>query len=116
VYLHDTPSKNLFDADDRAFSSGCIRVEDPMALAERLLAGDPEWTREAIDLAVEGGKTRTVNLKQPVPVLLTYWTSWVARTGELQFRRDIYSRDVKVLEGLASAFRFGSVGQGRPRQ
>jgi murein L,D-transpeptidase YcbB/YkuD len=72
VYLHDTPSKNLFDADDRAFSSGCIRVEDPMVLAERLLAGQPGWRRAEIDRTVESGKTTTVTLQEPVPVLLTY--------------------------------------------
>jgi murein L,D-transpeptidase YcbB/YkuD len=107
VYLHDTPSKNLFDADDRAFSSGCIRVEGPLTLAERLLAGEPDWNRVAIDSAVESGRTRTVTLKTPVPVLLSYWTAWVPRSGEVQFRRDIYGRDAKILAGLASEFRMG---------
>src|SRR5262249_17976254 len=118
VYLHDTPSKNLFDKDDRAFSSGCIRVEDPLSLAERLLAGEPNWSRAAIDRAVEGGKTRKVTLSTPVPVLLSYWPAWVPRSGELQFRRDIYGRDAKVLAGLAGEFRFraGRTGSSAARR
>jgi len=106
VYLHDTPSRNLFDADDRAFSSGCIRVEDPMKLAELLLGGQPNWDRQAIDRAVETGEMRTVTLKPRVPVLLTYWTAWLSRSGEVQFRRDIYGRDAKLRAALAAPFRF----------
>jgi murein L,D-transpeptidase YcbB/YkuD len=106
VYLHDTPSKDLFDEDDRAFSSGCIRVEGPMALAERLLAGQPGWSREEIDRIVAAGKTRTVTLQRPVPVLITYWTAWVASDGALYLHRDVYGRDERVLKGLRSEFRF----------
>jgi murein L,D-transpeptidase YcbB/YkuD len=106
VYLHDTPSKNLFDADDRAFSSGCIRVEDPLKLAELLLAGHANWGRDAIDRAVASGGTRTVTLKPRVPVLLTYWTAWMRGTSEIHFRRDIYGRDTKLAAALDAPFRF----------
>jgi hypothetical protein len=106
VYLHDTPSKNLFGADDRTFSSGPVRVEDPMALAERLLAGQAGWSRKEINQVVEAGKTRTVSLDRRVPVLLTYWTAWADRDGELQLRRDVYGRDAKVLGALESEFCF----------
>jgi len=75
-------------------------------LAERLLAGQGDWSREAIDRAVESGTTRTVTLERRVPVLLAYWTAWVDRAGEMQFRRDVYGRDTKVLGALRAEFRF----------
>ena len=106
VYLHDTPSRNLFESDDRAFSSGCIRVEDPLKLAELLLAGQSNWNRQTIDRVVAAGETRTVTIKPRVPVLLTYWTAWVRASGELQFRRDIYGRDPEVSAALNAPFRF----------
>jgi murein L,D-transpeptidase YcbB/YkuD len=105
VYLHDTPSVDLFERAERAFSSGCIRVEDPLRLAELLLEGQPGWTRAEIDAAVATGKTRSVTLAEPVPVLLSYWTAWTEK-GKVQFRRDLYSRDAKVLEGLDAEFEF----------
>src|SRR5262249_50720257 len=64
VYLHDTPSKNLFDKSDRAFSSGCIRVENPLELATLLLEGQKDWDRAGIDAAIAAGKTRTVTLQK----------------------------------------------------
>ena len=105
VYLHDTPSKDLFDRSDRAFSSGCIRVENPLELAAILLAPQPGWDRAAIDAAIAAGKTRTVTLQKKVPVLILYWTAWVDRDGALQLRRDLYGRDAKVAAGLAQPFR-----------
>jgi len=102
VYMHDTPARNLFDKSERAFSSGCIRIENPLELAALLLEGQPGWDRAAIDRAVEEGKTRTVSLTHPVPVLLAYWTAWVDRAGAVQFRRDLYDRDAKVAAGLAA--------------
>ena len=106
VYLHDTPSRSLFEKSERAFSSGCIRVENPLELATLLLEGQSGWDRAAIDAAIETGKTRTITLAKPVPVLLTYWTAWVDRQGVLQVRRDVYGRDPKVLHGLDTPFRF----------
>jgi murein L,D-transpeptidase YcbB/YkuD len=105
VYLHDTPSKALFEKSERAFSSGCIRVENPLELAALLLEGQQGWDRQAIDRAVAGGKTESVTLARPLPVLLTYWTAWVDRDGVLQLRTDIYGRDAKVAAGLAAPFR-----------
>ncbi|HTO71027.1 MAG TPA: L,D-transpeptidase family protein [Myxococcota bacterium] len=104
VYLHDTPSKNLFDRDDRAFSSGCIRVENPFELAAYLLEGQKGWSRADLDAAVAAGKTRTITLAQRVPVLLLYWTAWVEPDGKLQLRRDLYGRDAKVAAALAEPF------------
>jgi murein L,D-transpeptidase YcbB/YkuD len=104
VYLHDTPSKSLFDQSERAASSGCIRVEHPLELAAILLEGQPGWDRAAIDKVVAEGKTTTVKLEKPVPVLLTYWTAWVDREGVLQLRDDVYDRDPKVARALAEPF------------
>ena len=109
VYLHDTPSKNLFEKSDRAFSSGCIRIENPLELAALLLAKQSGWDRTAIDAAIAAGTTRTITLTPRVPVLLLYWTAWVDKDGGLQLRRDLYGRDEKVAAGLAQPF------QVRPR-
>jgi len=110
VYLHDTPSKSLFAKSERAFSSGCIRIENPLELATLLLEGQEGWNRAEIDRVVEKGVTRSVTLAQPVPVLLTYWTAWVDRSGTLQLRADVYGRDATVAAGLDAGFGF------RPRR
>ncbi len=106
VYLHDTPSRSLFDRTDRAFSSGCIRVEKPFELAELLLNDPEKWNREEIRKAIESGKTRTVFLPEPIPVLLLYWTVAILPSGEVHFKKDLYGRDEAVLEGLNGDFTF----------
>ena len=110
VYLHDTPSKNLFERDERAFSSGCIRVADPLHLAEILLEGQEGWSRSGIDRTIAAGATRSVTLTRPVPVWLTYWTSWVDADGGVEFRRDLYDRDAKVKTALDAEFRIRKRG------
>jgi murein L,D-transpeptidase YcbB/YkuD len=101
VYLHDTPARELFGRDARAFSSGCIRLERPLDLAETLLAAEPGWSRTAIDAALATGREQTVRLGRPVPVHLLYWTAWVdPADGTLNFRDDIYGRDTRVLAAL----------------
>jgi murein L,D-transpeptidase YcbB/YkuD len=107
VYLHDTPSKSLFDEDTRAFSSGCIRTERPLDLVERLFAADPQWNRAAIDAAVAAGSTRTVRLPKPVPVLLIYWTVDRDDDGSVVFRPDVYRRDARLLAALDAPFTIG---------
>ena len=105
VYLHDTPSKALFEESARAFSSGCIRVEQPLELA-RLLLNDPqEWDAREIDQAVAAGKTRTVRLRRPVPVLLMYWTIDPRVPGRTVFKRDPYGRDAPLARALDAPFR-----------
>jgi len=105
VYLHDTPARDLFEQTRRAFSSGCIRVERPLELAERLLA-DPKWNADAIARVVESGKTTAVALRHPLPVLLLYWTAYpVAGPGGVAFAKDIYDRDARVLHGLEAPVR-----------
>lgn len=100
VYLHDTPARELFKEEDRAFSSGCIRVADPMALAEYLLA-DQGIDRATIDQWLAEGAIKTVNLKTAMPIHIEYWTAWVDREGTLHFRKDVYNRDAPLIAALA---------------
>jgi murein L,D-transpeptidase YcbB/YkuD len=100
VYLHDTPSRELFNEDARAFSSGCIRLAQPLDLAALLLADDTRWPRAAIDAAIAGGREQSVTLNRPIAVHLLYWTAWVDENGTLQFRDDIYGRDQPVMQEL----------------
>jgi murein L,D-transpeptidase YcbB/YkuD len=94
IYLHDTPSDGLFEATDRSFSHGCVRVEKPLELAAFVLRDKPEWDREAIRAAMVGGDDdRTVSLAHPVPVHIVYLTAWVDPDGTVQFRDDVYGRD-----------------------
>lgn len=101
VYLHDTPSRELFEKSDRAFSSGCVRVADPLGLAEWLLA-DEGYTREQIEQIVATGELRTLYLKNPVPIHIEYWTAWIDGDGLLNFRSDIYRRDPPLAAALAT--------------
>jgi len=105
VYLHDTPSKSLFDKDERVFSSGCIRVEKAFELAELVLNDPVRWNRAALDAAVATKKTQTVNLARPVPVLLLYWTAQPRPDGQVIFRNDVYGRDPATLAALNGTFR-----------
>ncbi len=100
IYFHDTPHKDLFKNDKRAYSHGCIRLSDPVALANYLLKDQPEWTAEKIDSAMNSGKEKYVKIKDPVPVLINYYTVWVDENGLLQFREDIYGHDKKMSEML----------------
>jgi len=99
VYLHDTPHQELFANEQRANSSGCIRVERPRELAE-LLLNDPRWNRAGIDRAIDTLKTQTVMLRQPVPLLLAYWTVDLREDGRVGFRPDVYQRDPPLLAAL----------------
>jgi L,D-transpeptidase YcbB len=104
IYLHDTPSKDLFDEETRAFSHGCIRVEDPQSLAVLVLGGESTgWTDERIEAAI-GGKERTVFLPRPLPIHIEYFTDFVDEFGDLKERPDIYGliRKVEVILARAS--------------
>jgi murein L,D-transpeptidase YcbB/YkuD len=102
VYLHDTPSRQLFSKSLRTFSSGCIRIQKPVELGEYLLRDRPEWTREQIEAAFLTEKQQTVRLSQPIPVHLLYWTAWVTNENTVHFRKDVYGRDKRLSEVLAS--------------
>lgn len=93
VTLHGTPDTSLFLEPVRALSSGCVRIADPLALAEVLLRDQPAWTRPAMEEVVNLGEEEIVELSEPVPIALTYQTAWVDTAGQVQFRKDIYGRD-----------------------
>ena len=99
VYLHDTPSRELFDKPRRDFSHGCIRIEKPLELAEYLLKNDPDWSAEKIRSTLTGSVApeQTVKLPEPINVHLLYWTAWLGADDQIYFSADIYGRD-KVLE------------------
>jgi len=99
VYMHDTPTKPLFQRDTRAFSHGCIRIEKPVAMAEYLLKDETEWTTEKIVAASKLGRERTVTLKEKIPVHIIYLTAWADESGKAQFRRDVYHYD-KALQKI----------------
>ena len=96
-FLRKTPHKTEFGLDQRAYSAGCIRIDKPYKLAKRLLNGPEEWTMGRIWDIVDSGKTQTVFLPEPVPVLITYLTAQVDDQGQVQFRKDVYKRDAALL-------------------
>ncbi len=100
VYLHDTPADSLFERATRSFSHGCVRVQDPVSLAQYLLRDQPEWTKERIDEAMHGGEETTVKLSNPLPVYLGYWTAWAAADG-VHFTGDVYGHDTRQVTLLA---------------
>jgi murein L,D-transpeptidase YcbB/YkuD len=100
IFFHDTPAKGLFEQDKRAFSHGCIRLEDPVKLATYLLKDDPSWTPEKIQQAMNSGKEQFVKLKNSMPVSITYYTAWVDENGGLNFREDVYGQDKKTAAHL----------------
>jgi murein L,D-transpeptidase YcbB/YkuD len=106
VYLHDTPSKSLFEQTGRAFSSGCVRVENPFDFAERLLEKTPGWDHARIMQEIDKAQTSRVNLSEPITVMLLYWTVAMDAAGTVYFKDDIYQRDAAVLDGLNSGFKF----------
>lgn len=105
VYLHDTPSRSLFEQAERTFSSGCIRVEQPFSLATILLGDPVNWSEASIKEQLTRASNETVNLKNPVTVFLMYWTSVPDGSGGVRFFSDVYTRDKAVLAGLQQPFR-----------
>jgi len=104
VYLHSTPSQSLFAKSRRDFSHGCIRVENPAALAEWVLRNNPGWTRERIDAAFKAQKEQQVNLTNPIPVLIVYGTAVVPESDTAEFFQDIYGFDKKLEKLIADAY------------
>jgi murein L,D-transpeptidase YcbB/YkuD len=100
VYLHDTPSKSLFQRDARAFSHGCVRVDNPLDFADAILpVAAPEWNSGRLE-ALYGGRERRIDLDNPVPVHLAYFTMWQEESGELRRFEDVYGYDAKMREAL----------------
>lgn len=107
IYLHDTPSKGLFSHRTRAYSHGCVRVQNPLKLAEVVL-NEPSWDQAAISRVLRTNKTRYVHLDEHLPVILLYLTAEADATSGLSLRPDIYQRDAaleRALQGPASRIR-----------
>jgi len=105
IYFHDTPEKSLFAKDKRAYSHGCIRLSDPVKMANWLLESNPEWTPDKIEEAMNSGEQKYVKIKKPVPVIITYYTAWVGENGQLNFRDDIYGHDAALIDKMFIAGR-----------
>jgi murein L,D-transpeptidase YcbB/YkuD len=100
VYLHDTPSKNLFGSSSRAYSSGCIRIEKPLELATLLLQKNNGWNYQRLLSALGNGQTRTIKLDWQIPVLLMYFTAEALDENRILFRNDLYNRDRTIIDAL----------------
>ena len=101
VYLHSTPAPQLFSQSRRDFSHGCVRVEDPVALAEWALRDEEGWDRDRIVAAMNGTRTRQVNLRRPIQVILFYITAVVMpEDGTVHFAEDVYAHDAKLDRAL----------------
>ncbi len=103
IYLHDTPHKNLFAREVRAFSHGCIRLAQPFEFAYALLARQEEDPKAFFHRVLATGRESTVQLEQHVPVHLIYRTAYIGPKGQVQYRRDVYNRDQKIWEALQKA-------------
>jgi len=103
IYLHDTPSKNLFDHEVRAYSHGCIRVGDPMDLAYVLLAKQSDDPKGTFKAALDTGNETKIDLRQKIPVHLVYFTAFPDAGGEVRYRADVYGRDARLFEALVAA-------------
>jgi murein L,D-transpeptidase YcbB/YkuD len=103
IYLHDTPSKSLFDKEVRAYSHGCIRVADPFDLAHELLSWQVDNAEEEFNAALKTGRETTVKLKQSLPVHLVYYTAYPDTKGRMTYRRDVYGRDAALYNALSAA-------------
>jgi len=100
VFLHDTPHRELFDRPERAFSSGCIRIENPLELAAMLLHDAADTPPADLDSVLQSGETRRIHLTTRVPVLIVYLTASIDDDGRPLFYKDIYSRDARALKAL----------------
>lgn len=100
VYLHDTPTKNLFERHPRTYSHGCVRVRNPRRLAEIIMSRDAGWSPRRIDAAIGSGRNQRVNLNEPVPIHLTYFTARVGEDGEVEYFSDVYGHDSRMVAAL----------------
>ena len=105
MYLHDTPSRQLFSKSGRAFSHGCIRVKNPLRLAELLLGARNGLPRGQVDAIQASGKMKRINLKQEIQVAILYWTVDANDDGTTRFYDDVYKRDKRLLAALNAAFK-----------
>lgn len=109
VFLHDAPAQELFERADRAFSSGCVRVEDPFKLAELLLDDPDTWNMDTFQEILDSQQMRTVHLEKPTPIFFMYLTAEPGAEGRLRFFEDIYDRDRVLLHALDAQPAFAAV-------
>ena len=100
VYLHDTPNQQLFQQHVRTFSSGCVRVQDAVSLASWVLAESGPWSVERLEAEIDSGGTRKIDLREPVPVHVLYFTVIVDDSGTIRYLDDIYARDTRIWQAL----------------
>lgn len=105
VYIHDTPSHWQFSKNIRPFSSGCIRIDNVRDFARFLLKDDPDWNTGRLDEEIDNGRSRTIILKNPVPVHIVYFTVWADNDGTTYFWKDIYNRDRQLIRTLKKDYR-----------
>jgi len=103
IYLHDTPAKNLFSREVRAYSHGCVRLADPFDFAYTLLARQSRDPQGLFQSTLATGRETRVDLEQPVPVHLIYRTAFTTPKGQIHYRRDIYGRDARIWQSLNKA-------------
>ena len=100
IYFHDSPAKSLFNTDKRSYSHGCVRLKEPAKLAEYLLNDTAKWNAETIKEAMTSGSEIPIKLEKSIPVMLTYFTAWVAGEDGVNFREDIYGHDERAAKKL----------------
>jgi murein L,D-transpeptidase YcbB/YkuD len=103
IYLHDTPQKQLFDNEVRAYSHGCIRLADPFDFAYALLEPQSEDPVDEFQDHLKTGVESVIKLRDPVPVHLVYFTAYPTAKGKMTYRRDVYGRDARIFEALSEA-------------
>ncbi len=94
VYLHDTPVKTLFEQPYRALSHGCIRLENPLDLVNYLIQDNTEWNSDRIDTVIDSHQTTNIRIIKPIPIYITYITAWADENGVVNYRNDIYNKDL----------------------
>lgn len=100
IYLHDTPSKSLFKLDNRALSSGCVRMQDAQAVADFIMAGNTDWSKARKQEILDSGKQTNVFVQKPLPVYILYQTIWLGDRGQLVYGHDVYGKDKTLLNAL----------------
>lgn len=105
VYLHDTPHSGLFASAERAYSSGCIRLEEPLRLADFVLSAERQWPwdQDTVQAVIDSGVTFEVPLAERLPVYLLYLTAWVGEDGAVNFRPDVYGEDALLAPCIPTA-------------
>jgi murein L,D-transpeptidase YcbB/YkuD len=100
VYLHDTNHRDFFGLNDRSLSSGCVRVQDPLPLAAELIADEKNWSLDKINEVIASKTTTYIKLKRKINIHQLYWTAWMNKRNELEFRADIYNMDDDLYDRL----------------